>query len=64
VAVPTLVIGTARDSVHPLALAQTIATMIRGAELVEITPKATDRTRHVSELRGVLRRFLENVVRG
>jgi hypothetical protein len=49
--------------VHPLALAQTIATMIRGAELVEITSKATDRARYVSELRGVIGHFLENVVR-
>jgi pimeloyl-ACP methyl ester carboxylesterase len=63
VAVPTLVIGIARDSVHPLAYAQTIVTMVRRAELVEITSKATDRARYVSEFRSVMRHFLENVIR-
>jgi pimeloyl-ACP methyl ester carboxylesterase len=63
VAVPTLVIGTARDSVHPLAYAQTIVTIVRGAELVEIASKATDRARYVSEFRGVMRHFLETVIR-
>ncbi len=63
VAVPTLVIGTARDSVHPLAYARTIVTMVRGAEFVEIASKATDRARYVSEFRSVMRHFLETVIR-
>jgi pimeloyl-ACP methyl ester carboxylesterase len=63
VAVPTLIVGTARDSVHPLAYARTISTMVHGAEFVEITSKATDRARYVSEFRRVMRQFLENVIR-
>lgn len=61
VAVPTLVIGTARDSVHPLAYAQAIVTMVRGAEFVEITSKATDRASYVADFRNVMGHFLEKV---
>lgn len=64
VAVPTLVIGTARDCVHPLTFAQTITTMIPGAEFVEVTSKATDRTRYVAEMRSVVGRFLASVISG
>ena len=42
IAVPTLVIGHGIDLAHPLAFAETLAATIPGAQLVEITPKATD----------------------
>jgi pimeloyl-ACP methyl ester carboxylesterase len=60
-AVPTLVIGHGRDLVHPLAYAESLAATIPGAELVEITPKATDAARHADEFRSALRRFLTSL---
>lgn len=57
--VPTLVIGHGRDSVHPLALAQTIAQLIPGAVLAEIAPKAVDRCRYVSDFQTAMRQFLK-----
>jgi len=60
-AIPTLVIGHGRDLVHPLAYAETLAATIPGAELVEITPKATDAARHTAEFRTALRRFLTSL---
>ena len=59
--VPTLVIGHGRDLVHPLAYAETLAATIPGAQLVEITPKATDPERHADEFRSALRRFLTSL---
>ncbi len=56
---PTLVIGHGRDSVHPLLLAQNIAHVIPGAVLAEITPKAVDRVRYVSEFQTAMRQFLK-----
>ena len=51
IALPTLVIGHKIDAVHPLALANTLADRIAGSKFVEITPKATDKPRHVAEFR-------------
>jgi pimeloyl-ACP methyl ester carboxylesterase len=58
---PTLVIGTGRDFVHPMGYAETLAATIPGAQLVEITPKATDAARHADEFRSALRRFLTSL---
>jgi pimeloyl-ACP methyl ester carboxylesterase len=60
-ALPTLVIGHGRDLVHPLGLAETLAATIPGAQLVEITPKASDAARHADEFRAALRRFLTSL---
>ena len=56
--IPTLVIGTAIDWVHPLSHATTLAGSIQYAELVEITPKAIDKMRHAEEFRNTVRNFL------
>ncbi|MCX5577592.1 alpha/beta fold hydrolase [Kaistia terrae] len=56
--VPTLVIGHGVDHAHPLAYAQQLAATIPDARMVEIAPKATDKTRHVSEFRSALHDFL------
>lgn len=56
--VPTLVIGHAIDSVHPLGYARMLAERIATAHLVEITPKAVDRLRYVEEFRAALAHFL------
>lgn len=58
---PTLVLGTARDLVHPLAHVDALAAAIPGARRVEITPKAESRDRHREEFRAALARFLEEL---
>lgn len=63
IAAPTLVIGNGRDLAHPMAYAETLAATIPGARLVEITPKATDAARYVSELRAALFSFLAEIAR-
>ncbi len=63
IAVPTLVLGTSLDLAHPLTYAQTLAATIPGAESVEITPKATDAARYVSEFRAALSAFLAGVAK-
>jgi pimeloyl-ACP methyl ester carboxylesterase len=61
IATPTLVIGHRDDAVHPLAHAAALAALIPGARLVEITPKARDRYRYLSDFRNALSRFLDEL---
>ncbi len=56
---PTLVIGTERDVVHPLDHARALAAMIAGARLEAITPKATDAARYRTEFRAALATWLK-----
>ncbi len=64
IAVPTLVIGHKIDAVHPLEFAQTLASNIAGSQFVEITPKATDKPKHVAEFRKTLAQFLTSISKG
>ncbi|HEX7108003.1 MAG TPA: alpha/beta hydrolase [Aestuariivirga sp.] len=64
IAVPTLVIGHKIDAVHPLEFAQTLASRIVGSQLVEITPKATDKPKHVAEFRKHVAQFLSSNSKG
>ena len=59
--VPTLVIGTERDAIHPWSFAHTIADLIPSATLVTITPKATDKVAYVREFQQALQAFLEDI---
>jgi len=61
-AVPTLIVGCARDAVHPLAMARTLAETIPGARIREVTPKATDRELNAAETRDAIAAFLETAV--
>jgi pimeloyl-ACP methyl ester carboxylesterase len=58
VRVPTLVIATARDQIHPVSHAEELAVMIPGAKLLRITSKSDDRTRYVADMRAALSGFL------
>lgn len=58
---PALVIGTARDAIHPLPLAKALAAAIPATRFVEITPKATDRAAYVRDFRATLAGFLEEI---
>lgn len=60
-AMPTLVIGTDRDVVHPLAMAHELASLIPRAHLVEITSKSQNPAAYVTEFSLALRQFLEEI---
>lgn len=51
IAVPTLVIGTERDEVHPYAFAETLAAAIPGAVLRDVVSKTDDADRYEAEAR-------------
>ena len=58
---PTLVIGTDRDFVHPLSMAEELASLISSATLARIVAKSDNRTEHVTGVRRALRRFLKEI---
>lgn len=58
-AIPTLVIGSGIDLVHPLAAARSLADAIPNAALVEVTPKAADKDRHFADIRAAIGAFLD-----
>jgi pimeloyl-ACP methyl ester carboxylesterase len=58
-AVPTLVVGTARDAIHPFAYAEALASLIPHGRLVEITPKGKSKLRYIADFRATLTDFLK-----
>jgi pimeloyl-ACP methyl ester carboxylesterase len=60
--VPTLVIGHEIDYVHPVAYARELASIIPGAKLIEIAPKATQKPLHVQQFRHGLDTFLQHIL--
>jgi pimeloyl-ACP methyl ester carboxylesterase len=58
---PALVIGTARDFVHPLAKAKELAALIPNATMVEITPKSDSRDAYRRDFRAALSAFLKRL---
>jgi pimeloyl-ACP methyl ester carboxylesterase len=58
ISVPTLVIGTKLDVIHPFALAQTLASLIPRSRLVEVAPKSQDGARYVHDVSAALASFL------
>lgn len=59
--IPTLVIATRQDSIHPLAHAESLAAMIPAARLAVIASKSTDRAAYVREFRAALASFLTDL---
>jgi pimeloyl-ACP methyl ester carboxylesterase len=57
--IPTLIIATKQDAIHPMAHAQKLHTLIPHSRLVEITPKGVDKAAYVSEFRSTLLHFFE-----
>ena len=55
---PTLVIGTAGDVIHPLDLALRLAAAIPRARFIEVAPKLPDRARYVAEVKHAIADFL------
>jgi len=58
---PTLVIGTKRDIVHPLAMAHELASLIPASRLVEVTSKSESPDAYRTEFRHALRMFLKEI---
>ncbi len=57
--VPTLILATDRDPIHPLALARELAECIgAAATLAEVPSKSTDAAGHAHGVRCLIRRFL------
>ena len=59
-AVPTLVIGNAQDTVHPVAMARRLADAIPGAEFREVVAKATNRAAHADAVRAAIAIFVRS----
>ncbi len=55
---PTLVLVTGEDHVHPVDYGKRLADMIPGAQLENLTPKGRDKPAHVAESRATLASFL------
>lgn len=64
IAVPTLVIGDARDAVHPLAHAERLAALIPGAVFTQVTAKADDKARHAAEVGAAVEAFVQHTTEG
>lgn len=59
--VPTLVIGTRHDAIHPLPMAERLAALIPGAKLLEATPKSIDKPGYLADLHTALAAFSEDI---
>jgi pimeloyl-ACP methyl ester carboxylesterase len=57
--VPTLILATDRDFIHPLAHAESLAHLIPNARLTEMTPKAVSKPGYISDFHSALRAFLK-----
>ena len=60
IAVPTLVIGTTEDTIHPLSFAEELAATIPGATFVRIVSKSVDSPRHAAEFKAALSAFFRD----
>jgi pimeloyl-ACP methyl ester carboxylesterase len=59
--IPTLIIGHGHDAIHPVAHAQALAALVPHSQLIEITPKAVDKAKYVSDFQSALRNFLKGL---
>jgi pimeloyl-ACP methyl ester carboxylesterase len=57
--VPTLVLATDADPVHPLRLGHALADAIPGAEFQQVTPKSVDVALHAREIQSAIGKWLE-----
>ena len=55
---PTLILVTGEDHVHPPAYGERLAALIPHATLAHLTPKGRDKPAHVAEFRAALASFL------
>jgi pimeloyl-ACP methyl ester carboxylesterase len=62
VSMPTLILATPNDPIHPLSYAQSLAATIPGAFYVELAPKQLDDGSHIQEVNAHLVKFLNLVL--
>ena len=58
--VPTLVVGTERDFIHPWAMAERLAGVIPNAQLRQATPKSIDKQAYLADVHNAIGAFLED----
>lgn len=56
--IPTMILTTGEDYVHPPAYGERLAALIPGAKRLTLTPKGHDKPAHVAEFRAALAAFL------
>ena len=56
--IPTLILTTGDDYVHPPAYGERLAALIPGAKRLSLTPKGRDKPAHVADFRAALAAFL------
>ena len=56
--IPTLILGNRQDPIHSWALASTLAEIIPGAELREVTPKSVSLDLHAADVQQAIDDFL------
>ncbi len=59
--IPTLILATDEDFIHPLDHAKTLARLIPRATLTELPPKGRDRAAHVAACRNAILLFLKGL---
>jgi pimeloyl-ACP methyl ester carboxylesterase len=57
--IPTLIIATEQDAIHPMAHALKLHALIPHSRLVKITPKGFDKAAYITEFRQTLLHFFE-----
>jgi pimeloyl-ACP methyl ester carboxylesterase len=57
--IPTLIIATEQDAVHPMGHALKLHALITQSRVVKITPKGVDKAAYISEFRSALLKFFE-----
>lgn len=59
--VPTLVLGSAFDAIHPLEHARRLAALVPGARFREITPKGRDKAAYIADIHSAFEDILEEL---
>jgi len=62
ISVPTLVLATTNDPIHPRSYAQSLAARIPGALYIELAPKQLDESPHIREVNAHLVKFLVSIL--
>jgi pimeloyl-ACP methyl ester carboxylesterase len=58
ISVPTLILASRQDPIHPFTFGEILAKTIAGAEFLELTAKSIDKDRHVAEVQDFIASFL------
>ena len=59
--IPTLILASDEDFIHPLAHAETLARLIPGATLIRLPPKGRDKPAHVTACQSAILTFLKGL---